>query len=314
MLAGKLNLAKQRNPCTVRAMGITNRPLRSVLYVPADRERAVAKVATLGSDAVIFDLEDAVAPDAKANARETLRGHFRDQPSVQPLRVIRINGFETPWGTEDFLAARSCRPDAILLPKVGSRADLDMLFDALEETDAPPDMQVWAMIETPRGVANCAALAQSCADDGTRLACLVAGTNDLFKETGLCGPHARHTAQSWLMQIVLGARCGGLAVLDGVFNDHSDGDGFDTHCTHGVAMGFDGVTLIHPAQTGQANRHYAPSAEAIADARQIVEAFQRADNAAKGVIALDGRMVERLHLEQAEALLEKARMMGDNTA
>jgi len=292
-------------------MGIINRPLRSVLYVPADRGSSVGKATLRGADAVIFDLEDSVAPDARDVGREALRQYFRDQPSAPVPRIIRINGLHTQWGTEDFLAARSCRPDAILLPKVSSRTDLDMVFDALNQTDAPDTMKVWAMIETPRGVANCASFAQSCADDGCPLTCLVAGTNDLFKETGLVGINARDTARSWLMQIVLGARCGGLSVLDGVYNDHTDTDGFSAHCIQGAQMGFDGVTVIHPRQIEPANHHYAPSPEAVENARRIVNAFRVPANAAKGVISLDGRMVERLHLEQAEALLEKAQMMGE---
>lgn len=286
-----------------------DRPLRSALYVPGDKPKALAKANGLDADAIIYDLEDAVAPDQKLTAREALRVHFRDVPTGRALSVIRINGFDTVWGTEDFLAARACGPDAILLPKVGHQDDVVTLLDALAETDAPDNMRVWAMIETARGVSNCASLAQALADAGSRLDCFVCGTNDLFKEVGLSGPDARTKAAPWLMQIVLGARSGELAVLDGVFNDHADAEGFADHCADGASRGFDGVSVIHPAQISTANAAYAPDSKDVENARAIVEAFDRRENTEKGVIALDGRMVERLHLEQAKALLAKHAMI-----
>ena len=294
-------------------MRINEIPLRSVLYVPADKERALLKSATLDADAVIFDLEDSVAPHAKASAREALRSHFRAHSQAPQLRVIRINGLDTAYGTEDFLAARACRPDAIVLPKVSSQADVLALEDALNETDAPRDIKIWAMIETARGVANCADFCQVLADRDSRLQTLVVGTNDLFKETGVSGPDARRIAAPWLMQIVVAARCGGMAVIDGVHNDHRDAFGFAEHCRTGVAMGFDGVSVIHPDQIAPANHHFSPSADDIDEAERIVAAFDDPRNVGRGVISLEGRMVELLHLDQAKALLRKAAQIRRHT-
>ncbi|MEM0899337.1 MAG: CoA ester lyase [Pseudomonadota bacterium] len=282
-----------------------SRLLRSVLYVPADKPRAIAKSVKLDTDAIIFDLEDAVALSMKAEGRENLRAHFRKTHDVRALQAIRINAFDTEFATEDFLAARACNPDAIVLPKVASTADLEVLFDALDETDAPASIRVWAMIETARGVANAAQIAQQMQYKGSRLDAFIAGTNDLFKETGVSGPKARKVAHPWLMQIVLGARCGGLSVIDGVFNDHSDAAGFRAHCEAGSGMGFDGVSVIHPNQISTANEAYAPAHDQIEEAQAIVTEFKKAENAERGVISVGGRMVERLHLAEAEALLAK---------
>ncbi len=282
------------------------RPRRSVLYVPCDRPRAMEKAETLACDAIIFDLEDAVAPDAKAAARENLRTHFRAFRQSTAERIVRINPLASDFGTEDLLAARGCRPDAILLPKVEDDTHLLDVSDALAQTDAPQTLRLWAMIETARGVARAAHLASLSSIGPYRLGAFVVGTNDLFKETGVNGPDARLYARSWLMQVVLGARSGGIAVLDGVFNNHADLEGLARACAEGAAMGFDGKTLIHPVQIGAANAAFSPSADSLTAARQIVAAFELPENAGKGVIALDGRMVERLHFQQAQALLAKA--------
>lgn len=281
---------------------------RSVLYVPADRPRAMTKAETLDCDAIIFDLEDAVAPEQKDAAREALRAHFKAHPSSDKERAIRINALSTPWGTEDFLAARAVLPDAILVPKVDDTRAIAEVADALDETDAPASIALWAMIETSRGVINAASIAESGAE--LRLACFVVGTNDLFKETGLGGADARKHAHPWLMQIVLAARAGGLGVLDGVFNDHTDLAGCTEECRQGAAMGFDGKTLIHPAQIDPANGAFAPDPEAVERARRLVAAFARADNAGKGVISFEGGMAERLHLALAEALIAKAEQIA----
>ncbi|MEL6435630.1 MAG: CoA ester lyase [Pseudomonadota bacterium] len=284
----------------------TQKPLlRSVLYVPADNAKALAKSAGLPCDAVIYDLEDAVAPDAKTAAREALRAHFETSGSTHALKAIRINGLDTPWGTEDLLAARACLPDAIAMPKVDGARDLQLVEDALAETDAPESLQVWAMIETAAGVLNSA----HTASHGGRLGALIVGTNDLTKDTGADVSQIH----PWLMQIVLAGKAHGLPVLDGVFNDHRDLDGFDRACRQSVVMGFDGKTLIHPAQIDPANRAFAPSADAIAAAQKIVQAFALPDNAGKGVISLDGKMVERLHLDQALSLVEKANTIASRT-
>lgn len=279
---------------------------RSVLYVPGDRPRAVSKAETLAADAIIFDLEDAVAPGAKADARETVRAHFAAFPASDRERVIRINALSTPWGTEDVLAARAAMPDAILIPKADDVADVLAVADALDETDAAETMRLWAMIETPRGVLNAPAIADLSRQSGARLDCLVVGTNDLAKEAGMAGATARQHLHAWLMQIVLAAKAGGAGVLDGVFNDHKDAAGCAAECRQGAEMGFDGKTLIHPAQIAPANAAFAPAAEDIERARRLVAAFASDDNAGKGVIAFEGSMAELLHLKQAERLLARA--------
>lgn len=292
----------------------TARPRRSALYVPCDRPRAMEKAETLACDAIIFDLEDAVAPGSKDEARETLRAHFRAFPVSRAERIVRINPLNAGPGTEDLLAARACRPDAILIPKVEDDNHLLDVADALAQTDAPRTIALWAMIETARGVARAAHLGALASVGPYRLGAFVTGTNDLFKETGVNGPDARLLARSWLMQVVLGARAGGIAVLDGVFNDHGDPDGLARECAEGAAMGFDGKTVIHPAQIGPTNRAFAPRAEALAAARAVVAAFALPENAGKGVIALDGRMVERLHLAEAEALIARAERIAAREA
>lgn len=288
--------------------GVLAPPRRSVLYIPADKPRALKKAASLTCDAIIFDLEDSVAPDNKAAAREALRAHFRADQVASGERIIRINGLDTPWGTEDLLAARACLPDAILVPKVSSMDDLRAVADALDETDAPDDLDLWAMIETPRGVVQLDRIAGA----SMRLSALVVGINDLLKATGLSGPDALDHAHPWLMQIVLAARAHGLAALDGVFADLRDSDGFAAACCRSAAMGFDGKTLIHPNQIAAANTVFCPSTEALDRARRIVDAFAQPENKGRGVIALDGQMVERLHLDQAIELLAKAEHIGLN--
>lgn len=291
------------------------RPRRSVLYLPAGNARALEKVSGLGCDSAVFDLEDSVAPAAKEQAREALRAFFDDgRAALLPKgmeRIIRINALTSPWAGEDLLAARACRPDAILLPKVEAPEDIAAVEDALEQSDAPLDMRIWAMIETPLGVMNAGRIAQAARTDGARLDCFVVGGNDLIKETGVALLPGRSWLASWLMQIVLAARAFGLDVLDAVYNDFRDQDGFAAECRDGQAMGFDGKTLIHPAQISPANLAFGISDSACAGAEAIVAAFDLAENRDRGVINLDGRMVERLHLEVAERLLEKARRISE---
>ncbi|WP_028033697.1 CoA ester lyase [Chelativorans sp. J32] len=277
---------------------------RSVLYVPASNEKALKKSAVLACDAVVFDLEDAVGPEEKAEARERLRGFLAgpDRPGCEA--VIRINPLSSEWGTEDLLAARACRPDAILLPKVDGPRDILDAVAALDETDAPRSIRIWAMVETARAVLNIGAIAELGRDPAARLSCLVAGTNDIAKETRVS---ERAYLRPWLMQIVLAARAGNLTALDGVSNDFRDMEAFARECTEGRAMGFDGKTVIHPAQIEPANETFSPTAEEIADAEAVVGEFAKPENRFRGVVSIKGRMVERLHLEQSEALLKKAR-------
>jgi len=298
------------------------RPRRSALYLPAGNARALAKLPNLGCDSVILDLEDSVAPEAKDEARESLRSFFADgRATALPAgmeRIIRINSLSSPWGAEDLLAARGCRPDAILIPKVDAPDDIAAVEEALEQTDAPAALRLWAMIETPRGVMNAGQIARMGRTDGARLDCLVTGANDLIKETGVAAMQGRPWLSSWLMQIILAARAYGLDALDGVYNDFRDETGLIAECTEGQAMGFDGKTLIHPSQIAVANRAFGINPERLAEAEAIAAAFAKPENAGRGVISLDGRMVERLHLEMAQRLMDKAariaaREQGDHT-
>ncbi|MGN8020833.1 HpcH/HpaI aldolase/citrate lyase family protein [Phyllobacterium sp. 22229] len=295
----------------------TSRPRRSVLYVPASNAKALAKIAGLDADAVIFDLEDAVAPEAKEDAREALRDYFLANPAnpANPAskteRIIRINALASEWGAEDLLAARACKPDAILLPKVEIPQDVTGVTEILEETDASENIRLWAMIETPRGILNADEIAELGLRSTGRLDCFVVGTNDIAKETGTGMDGNRVYLVPWLMQIVLCAKAGKLDVIDGVYNDFADAAGFAVECGQGARMGFDGKTLIHPAQIDAANRAFSPDEAALAAARSIIEAFSLPENADKGAIALNGRMIERLHLANAEKMMAKAHMTGD---
>jgi len=281
-----------------------------VLYVPATNAKALAKLATLECDSAIIDLEDAVAPEAKDAAREALKSFFdgrKSTPAGGPRElVIRINALSSEWGQADLAVARECRPDAILIPKVETPRDILEANDTLDDEDASPAMWLWAMIETPKALINIGAIAELGRDPGARLACLVAGTNDIVKETGVRMTADRRFLLPWLMQIVLAARAGGIDALDGVANDFRDLDAFRRECEEGAGMGFDGKTLIHPDQIGPANAAFSPSAAEVASARAVVAAFAAPENAGKGVVTVDGRMTERLHLAQAERLLARA--------
>lgn len=282
------------------------RPRRSVLYVPASNDKALAKIATLACDAVIIDLEDAVAPADKIAAREKLAGIFTSRPKQHCEMIVRVNALASEWGADDLLAAAKFEPDGILLSKVATPRDVLEVGDVLDDNFAPDSIKLWAMIETPKAMLNIGAIAELGRDPASRLNCFVAGTNDLVKETGVLATPDRRYLVPWLMQMVLAARAGGIDMLDGVSNDFRDPEAFARECTEAAAMGFDGKTLIHPAQIDAANRTFAPAPEALAEARAVKDAFALPENAGKGVIALDGRMVERLHLAQAEKLLAKA--------
>ncbi|MCY1299014.1 (3S)-malyl-CoA thioesterase [compost metagenome] len=276
-----------------------------MLSVPADNARALAKVAELATDAAIFDLEDAVAPERKMEAREALVRHLTtNRPDCEI--VIRINALGSGFGQDDLAAVLAAKPDAILLPKVESPADIQAAADWLAENDAPETLRLWAMIETPRGVINAPLIAETGRTFGGRLDCFVVGLNDLRKDTGVPDRPGRPYLIPWLMQILLAARGGGLDVIDAVFNDFRDADGFDEECRQGRDMGYDGKMLIHPAQIGPANERFGVEQIAVDEARAIIAAFALSENAGKGVINLNGRMVERLHLDQAVMLAAKA--------
>src|SRR6478752_4930399 len=284
---------------------------RSVLSVPAINPRALEKTHQLDCDAVIFDLEDSVAPEKKAEARENLAAFLQGKPLEGKERIIRINGLDTNWGRADMELISALEPDAVLLPKVNEPQDVMTVSDFLADADAPDTLRIWAMIETPRGILNAAAIAEAGRTAGSRLDCFVVGLNDLRKETGVLPQLGRTYLVPWLMQVILAVRAYGLDAIDSVFNDFKDADAFEAECTQARAMGFDGKMLIHPAQIDAANRHFAPGETAIHEAEEIIAAF--ADPATDGlnVINSNGRMIERLHLVQAESLVHKSRLIAE---
>lgn len=279
---------------------------RSVLYVPATNAKALAKLASLDCDAAIIDLEDSIAPEAKVEARRAMVEFMSGRPRGRAEIVVRINALSSEWGAEDLAAARSVRPDGIVLPKVETPRDILEVNDTLDDDFAGDEMWIWAMIETPKALMNIGAIAELGRDRGARLACLVTGGNDLVKETGIRVTPDRRYMSNWLSQIVLAARAGALDALDGVANDFRDRDAFVRECDDGAGMGFDGKTLIHPDQIGPANIAFSPSPSEVEWARTVVTAFSLPENAGKGVVTVAGRMTERLHLAQAQRLLARA--------
>jgi citrate lyase subunit beta/citryl-CoA lyase len=273
------------------------RPRRSALYMPGSNARALEKARTLPADAVIFDLEDAVAPDVKQTAREQVTAAVRAGGYGSREVVIRINGLDTDWGETDLAEAAAAGPDAILVPKVSSAAQLAEVGAAL--ASAPSRIAVWAMIETPLAILNLREIAESASDPATRLAVFVMGTNDLVKETRAELDGNRTAALYWLSAAVTAARAHGIEVLDGVFNAFKDAGGFQRECLQGRQLGMDGKTLIHPDQIASANEIFAPSETDVVWARKIIAAFEQPENQGKGAITLDGRMVELLHAETA---------------
>lgn len=279
------------------------RPRRSAMYVPAVNQRAIEKSRGLDMDTVIFDLEDAVAPEMKAKARAQLVEAFAAGGFGHRETVIRINASDTADYALDLEAVARCRPDAVLLPKVSDCADLADLAARATAAGLPDALGLWAMVETTAALTQLDAIVSAGLSLRPRLQCLVVGTNDIAKETGVHPGDERRYLIPWLMNVVLVAKRHGVCVLDGVWNDFSDRDGFDAEASQSVKMAFDGKTLIHPTQVEPANRIFSPSNQAVAEARAIVDAFERPEHAGKGVINLDGKMVERLHLQQATRLL-----------
>ena len=276
------------------------RPFRSVLYIPGSKERALEKAMGLAADAIIFDLEDAVAPDEKPAARKLLTQVLTDWDFGRRARIVRINGFDTEWGHADANAmdeaiARGAKIDAILIPKVNRAADLDAVAEAV------PGADLWAMMETCQGMLNAAEIAAH-----PRLKGMVMGTNDLAKELNSRFRPDRLPMQAGLGLCLLAARAHGLVIVDGVYNAFKDEDGLRAECNQGRDMGFDGKTLIHPAQLDIANAAFAPSEAEIALAKRQIEAFAAAKAAGQGVAVVDGRIVENLHIVTAEAILAKA--------
>lgn len=278
---------------------------RSVLYVPASNERAMTKSWSLGADTIVFDLEDAVALTAKAVARELLVKQFEEHHYQWIETVIRVNEVNTVDFEADLSAVARSRPNGVLLPKVGSVNDLYAFARSAANANLPKDIRLWAMVETPAGIADLDAIVKAGIALNPRLDCLVVGTNDIAKDTGVFPGDQRAYLIPWLMGILLVAKRRGVTVLDGVWNDFRNEAGFALEAQQSMKMGFDGKTLIHPLQVEPANRIFSPSLEALEEARRVVAVFSDPGHAASNVVNLDGRMVERLHYEQSLRLLSK---------
>jgi citrate lyase subunit beta / citryl-CoA lyase len=283
----------------------TARPRRSLLYMPGANTRALEKGRSLAADGLILDLEDAVAPDAKAEGRRIMAdalgaGGYRAE------LVVRVNGLDTEWASEDLVAAVEAGAEAALVPKISSAADVRAAARLLREAGAPGSVRLWAMIETPTALLNLREIAACGAEPALRLDCLVVGTNDLAVATRARLTPDRAAFLPWLAQIVAAAHAYGLDVIDGVLNDYSDSARLEAECRQSRDLGMDGKSLIHPSQIEPANRIFSPSAEELAAARAIVEAFARPENRGKGVVGVEGRMAEIMHLREAERILALA--------
>ena len=273
------------------------RPRRSVLYLPSSNERALEKAKSIPCDALILDLEDAVAPDAKPAARDAACAAAAGGEYGAREVTVRVNGVDTEWHADDLRAACAAGPDAIVVPKVNSADAVRALVDAMASFDAPEHTQLWAMVETPVAMMH----AEEIAAAHERLTVLVMGTNDLAKELYAEHVPGRQPLLAGLGLALLAARAAGKVILDGVYNDVQDAEGFAAECRQGRELGFDGKTLIHPGQVGGANAAFAPSQQAVDDARGILQAWE--DGAGSGVVTYRGRMIESLHVETARRTL-----------
>ena len=277
-------------------------PRRSVLYMPGANERALEKAKGLAADALILDLEDAVAPDAKAEARERVCAAASSGEYGSKEVAIRVNGLGTQWHAEDIAAAAKAGPAAVVVPKVDSVEDVHAIVRELEAGGAPDHTKIWAMVETPVAMLHVEAIAAA----SERLTVLVMGTNDLAKELHAEHVPGRQPLLTGLSLCLLAARATGKVILDGVYNDIKDADGFEAECLQGRQMGFDGKTLIHPSQIDPANAIWAPTSEAIEHARELIATFESAIAEGKGVVTHNGRMIENLHVENARRILAVA--------
>ncbi len=275
------------------------RPRRGALYMPASNERALEKAKTLAVDTVIFDLEDAVAPDEKADARARAcaavsRGGYGNREVL-----IRVNGLGTHWGADDLAAVAASGADAVCVPKVQLPEDVSAIRAALAKGGAPADLSIWAMVETPLGILNADAIGAAAQSDKNPITVLLMGTNDLAKETRAVVTPDRMSMIMSLSHCVVVARAYGLDILDGVYNNFRDLEGFEAECLHGRQLGMDGKTLIHPGQIEVCNKVFSPPAGEVENARHIIAAFEMDENKGKGVINLEGKMVELLHRDMA---------------
>lgn len=286
-------------------MATVTRPRRSVLYMPGSNTRALEKAKSLAADGLILDLEDATAPDAKEEARKNVVAAAGQYGKREVL--IRVNGLNTPWGYEDIKAAAGSKADGILLPKVESADAVRLTANIMDEAGAPADMAIWCMMETPLGILH----AEEIANASPRMGGFVMGTSDLAKDL-----HAEHTPQrlpfvTSLGLCALAARAYGLALLDGVYLDLQDDDGFKASCDQGREFGFDGKTLIHPKTIGMANEAFAPSAAQVEWSRRIIDAHAEAAKEGKGVVVVDGKLIENLHVENAKRLVSLSEQIAE---
>ncbi len=279
---------------------MTVRPRRSVLYMPGSNARVLDKARKLAVDGIILDLEDSVAPEAKEMARRQVADAVKAGGFGGREVFIRVNGVDTPWHAEDLDAAAHAAPDAILLPKVSGPETLELIGRRLLDMHIDQKTRIWAMIETPLAIFNILAIAAQARDSETRLSGFVMGTNDLAKDTRAHLVPGRAPMLAWLSSCVAAARIHGIDILDGVYNDIGNAKGFGAECVQGVELGFDGKTLIHPSQIAACNDAFSPSVDEVAQARKIIAAFDLPENKDKGVVAVDGRMVERLHADMAQ--------------
>lgn len=280
---------------------MTARPRRSCLYMPGANAKALEKAKTLPADVLLLDLEDSVAPEAKADARAQVAAVVKAGGYGKREVIVRCNALATPWGRDDIAASGPAGPDGLLAPKVESGEEVRALDAAMSAAGFRADATLWIMIETPRAILNLAEIAA--AAKGTRLAVFVMGLNDLAKETRARAGANRAAFFAPLSLAVTAARAEGLTAIDGVYNDIADGAGFEAECRQGLEFGFDGKTLIHPSQIDTCNSVFAPTADEVSRARAVIYAFALPENAGKGVIKVDGKMTELLHLEEAKRLV-----------
>ena len=280
--------------------------LRSVLYMPSSNARALEKAKTIPADAIILDLEDAVAPDAKQTARAQAVAAVQSGEYGRRVLTIRCNGLDTPWGEDDLRAAATSGATAVVVPKVSGAAHLAEVVRVLDEAGAPAELAVWAMVETPTAVLDVRDIASS-----ARVTVLVMGTNDLAKELRAALVPGRAPLLPHLATALLAAREAGIVILDGVFNDVKDLEGFEAEALQGKDLGFDGKTLVHPTQVEVANRVWAPSEDEVAYAHRVIGAFDEATAAGKGVVTVDGRMIENLHVDNARHTLATAEAVAE---
>jgi citrate lyase subunit beta/citryl-CoA lyase len=290
---------------------MTARPRRSVLYMPGSNARALEKARQLPADGFILDLEDAVALDAKSMARDLVRKTLQKGGFGDREVVVRINGLDTRWWVDDLQAIADCRPDAVLVPKISDPHQLQDLAARIVDMGTDPHIRVWAMLETPLAMINVREIAAAALDSETRLSGFVMGTNDLAKDTRARIVPGRLPMLPWLMNCLAAARAFGLDILDGVYNDLGNAEGFAEECRQARDFGFDGKTLIHPKQIDACNAAFSPAPEEVEAARKIIAAFDLPENQGKGVIQVEGRMVERLHAEMARRTVEIADLIAE---